>query len=463
MTLVLGGRAAAEEEPAYYHTGVLSGSLKSADPLPLYDADPRHLWNRLFAALYVRPSHLPDAAGGPPVTRIEGGDTIDFLGWSGTNWWDEPAVAGRITALLKEFEEQRGAELIDDPLHRAILLRDLWAVFDYFTDQNMRRVGSREVRRERDAQCSRLARIIEALALPKETIEALPDSYAAAVASGAFTTEGRLDPRHNYLPAGLLTESDEWVEVDFFRPDIHEDLSPRLITLHTRSYRARSYFRLFYRFPGGRSQLTPYLRQLEEVGIDWKQAAQFGFVLLKPDAPQIPIGAEFALVQFMMTLDDQMRPTPTRLVESVRLRNYVSTDGSNVGETNTGLGMNVLEYTLKRRRLFEGLRAGGLVRENEHAPIYRVIFQGDRDPDWGHDRRKVLFQQCADCHLSPNMDRTGVHSVPSIVHSGGFDAGAQAGIAIPLPADAGNVRGERAAKWKSTHETYRRLLDYLGR
>jgi hypothetical protein len=344
-----------------------------------------------------------------------------------------------------------------------MLQRDLWAVFDFLTDQNIRRAGSLKVRRQRDVLCGRLARSIESLALPRAAIDALPDNYAAAVASGVFTSDGALDPRHDYLPAGLFTDPDEWVEIDFYRPAIHEDLSKRLITLHTRSYRARSYFRVFYRFPGGRSQLTPYLRRLEEVGIDWKQAAQFGFILLKPDAPQIPVGSEFALVQCLMTLDDQMRPTPTRLVESVRLRNYLSTDGSNVGESNTGLGMNVLEYTLKRRWLFDGLRAGGLAREDEQAPIYRVIFQGDREPDWGHDRRKELFQQCADCHLSPNVDRTGVHSVPSIVHSGGFDAGAQAGIAIPLPAGAGNVRGDRAANWKTTHESYRRLLDHLGR
>jgi hypothetical protein len=165
----------------------------------------------------------------------------------------------------------------------------------------------------------------------------------------------------------------------------------------------------------------------------------------------------------MLTLDDQLRPTPTPIVESVRLRSYPSVDGTDAAGTNTGLGMNVLEYTLKRRLLFDNLRSGGLAREDERAPIYRVIFQGDDEPDWGHDRRKVLFHQCVDCHMSPNADRLGVHSVASIVHSGGFDAGAQAGLAFPAPPDAGNFRGQRDATWKSTHETYRRLLEYLDR
>jgi hypothetical protein len=455
--------AVAEDDAAYYHSGPLAGSLKSADPLPIYDSDPHHLWNRLFAALYIRPSNLADAGGGPPVARIEGGDTIDFLGWAGTTYWDEPAVSGRVRALLDEFETAHGAALIDDPLHRAVLLRDLWAAFDFLVGQNIRRTGTLDVRRDRDALCGRLARIIETLALPRAAIDALPDNYAAAVACGAFMTDGRLDPRHDSLPAGLFTRPDEWVEIDFFRPNVHEDLFDRRITLHTRSYRGRSYFRIFYRFPEGRAQLDAYLKQLDAVGVDWRQAAQDGFILLKPDAPQIPVGTEVALVQSMMTLDDQLHPTPTRLVESVRMRNYLSTDGSNVGDTNTGLGMNVLEYTLKRRLLFDGLRAGGLAREDEHGPIYRVIFQGDEEPDWGHDRRKVLFQQCVDCHMSPNVDRKGVHSLVSIVHMGGFDAGAQPGIAVPVAAGTADVRGPRAARWKTNHETYRRLLEYLGR
>jgi hypothetical protein len=319
------------------------------------------------------------------------------------------------------------------------------------------------VRRQRDALCSRLARAIESLSLSQDEISRLPDNYASAIASGEFQTDGLLDPQRDYLPAGLFTRPEEWVEMDFFKANVHEDMSARRITLHTRSYRGRSCFRVFYRFPGGRSALVDYLANLEVAGIDWRQAAQDGFILLTPQAPQLPEGTEFALVQQMLTLDDQLRLTPTPIVESVRLRSYPSVDGSDAADTNTGLGMNVMEYTLKRRLLFDNLRNGGLERENEHAPIYRVIFQGDDEPDWGHDRRKALFQQCVDCHMSPNADRLGVHSVASIVHSGGFDAGAQAGLALPATPDAGNFRGERAAHWKNTHETYRRLLEYVGR
>src|SRR5262245_47132032 len=61
-------------DPAYYHEGDLAGSLKTAEPLPLYGADPQDLANRLFAAFYIRTSDIPTKTGGKPVHRIEGGD-----------------------------------------------------------------------------------------------------------------------------------------------------------------------------------------------------------------------------------------------------------------------------------------------------------------------------------------------------------------------------------------------------
>src|SRR4029077_15786443 len=87
-----------EQDPAYYHTGELAGSLRSTEPPPLFDADPQHLWNRLFAAVTIRPRLLPSRRDGPPVARIEGGDRIEFFGWGGTTYWDEPAN-------VSQFEE----------------------------------------------------------------------------------------------------------------------------------------------------------------------------------------------------------------------------------------------------------------------------------------------------------------------------------------------------------------------
>ena len=160
-----------ELDPAYYHTGELAGSLRSAAPLPLYDADPQHLWNRLFAAIAIRHSNLPSKRGGAPVARIEGGDKIEFLAWPGTTYWDEPETVARLESLLAEFLNQQGEQLSTDPLKRVLLQRDLWAAFDFLISQNIARRGDLETRRRRTELCRRFARVMRALALPAETLE----------------------------------------------------------------------------------------------------------------------------------------------------------------------------------------------------------------------------------------------------------------------------------------------------
>ena len=95
-----------EQDPAYYHEGELAGSLRSPEPLPLFDSDPEHLWNRIFAAVTIRPSLLPSRRNGPPVVRIEGGDRIEFLVWGGTTYWDEPENVKKLEDLLDQFLDQ---------------------------------------------------------------------------------------------------------------------------------------------------------------------------------------------------------------------------------------------------------------------------------------------------------------------------------------------------------------------
>jgi len=116
---------AAEPPDWYYREGPLRGSLKSDQPLPLYDADSQHLWNRLFAVFYIRPSQLPsrpeypqDATKleewdrklrdgklpfGPVIKRFEGGDTMSLLAWARTRYYSEPETFARADRLLDEF------------------------------------------------------------------------------------------------------------------------------------------------------------------------------------------------------------------------------------------------------------------------------------------------------------------------------------------------------------------------
>ena len=125
--------------------------------------------------------------------------------------------------------------MIRDPLKRAILLRDVWAAYDHLATQNIRRVGSRETRRDRHELGGKLARILATLALTDQQLPQLPDTYAAAVASGDFARRQNFDSSNDYLPRGLFTMPGDWVEIDFYQPDLHEDLYERdLCTAFTR-------------------------------------------------------------------------------------------------------------------------------------------------------------------------------------------------------------------------------------
>ena len=449
-----------ELDPAYYHTGELAGSLRSDGPLPLYDADPQHLWNRLFAAISIRHSNLPSKRGGTPLARIEGGDRIEFLGWPGTTYWDEPETVNRLMGLLDEFLNQQGEQLITDPVKRVILQRDLWAAFDFLIHQNITRRGDLQTRKRRTELCLRLARVMRALALPGEKLAELPDNYTLALQSGRFAATHEFDPRRDYLPPRLLTDADEWPELDFHQPKLSEDIERRFVFLHTRAFRGRSYFRFFYRFPEGRKQLEEYLKQVDAVGVDWRTAGQNGFIHLKPDVPQIPAGTEVALVQFLMALDTNLKLVPTKLVESVRVNVYKSALGENDPSTNSGQGVNFTKYTLKRRLAFANMKFGGLHREPDDLPIYRVIFESENAVDWGpRGRNFELVADCRSCHA--DRQQTGVHTIPSLINSGGIDSGAQLGIVHTLAKGTPSPHPARTVKWKSSDETYRRLVEFL--
>jgi len=304
---------------------------------------------------------------------------------------------------------------------------------------------------------------MQQLALSAAEIEKLPDTYEAAITSGKFAAEHHLDASVNYLPHGLLRDRGEWVEIDSYTPETHEDIMDRFISLHARNFMGRSHYRIFYRFPEGRKQVTDYLSELEAKGMDWKKSAQHGFAQLLKGTPEIPVHTELLLLQLMMTMDDQLRPTPTRIVESVQFRMFCNLDGSSTPPTNTGVGVNILDYRMQRHLLFDHLNAGGLHREPEDQPQYRVAIEGAKQtaPDWGFADKAVLFQQCTDCHMSPRLERPGVVSIPSIINTGGFDAGAQMGVSRPLEPGQENVRSQRVARFKLRHETFRRLQELL--
>lgn len=453
-----------EPDPAYHHTGELAGSLRSTEPPPLFDADPQHLWNRLFAAITIRPSLLPSVEDGPPVARIEGGDRIEFFGWGGTTWWDEPANVAQLEGLLDQFLGERGEELSADPLKRVLLQRDLWALFDFLMARHIARRGDSETRHRRHELCRKLARAIQVLALPAEAQAKLPDNYALAVQSGRFAATHEFDPKRDYLPPRILSADDEWQEIDFYQARRSEDVERRYVFLHMLAFQGRSYFRVFCRFPKGRTQFENYLRELDAHGIDWRASAQHGSIFLTPDAPELPAGTEVALLQFLIALDTNLQPVPTSIVESVRLLIFKTGDTTADPGTNLGNGVNAAKYTLKRRLALAagGMQHGGLHREPDDLPVYRVLFENETARDWGSGGRySPLTADCRRCHSGSRQ--AGVHVIGSLVNTASIDSGAALGVSHTLPAGAPSPHPGRTVKWKRAEETYRRLVEFVGR
>lgn len=255
----------------YYHDGPLAGSLKSREPLPLYHADAHHLWNRVFAALYIRPGE--DPGPGQP-RRIEGGDAYpDPLLWPLTLWPSEPDVFTASNRVLDEFLETNGAALVREPIKRALFQHDLWAVHDRLARQNAEKTGDAAAVARRKILCRKLAAIIKAVALSREAIRALPSNYPLALQSGYFVARHQFDPKRDYLPTDLPTGSGNSTSGDWTEITNPGNAPP----YHTRDFGGRSYFRIFYRFPEGRKAVEDYLKYVAEEGSE-----------VVADMPQIP-------------------------------------------------------------------------------------------------------------------------------------------------------------------------------
>ena len=114
-------------------------SITSALPtfdrgVTIYDPDPGHPWNRLHSTFFVR-DDLPDTRFVP--------DALDPPLWYDTQYLLSKPSHQRALRALDDFLRTHAENLIHDPLKRAMLQRDLWAVFDWSVERPSRQ-GSNE-------------------------------------------------------------------------------------------------------------------------------------------------------------------------------------------------------------------------------------------------------------------------------------------------------------------------------
>ncbi len=398
---------------------------------PLYHPDRNHLWNRLHEAFLVRSG---------PDGRTYGHDRLEPLLWRETQYLLAGPAHDKAVALLTEFLESRGEELIDDPLKRAVLQRDLWLVFDWLEESHSGFVPQGTIDEEQPAVRRRirgarqrlrrpLAAVIRRLALEPDQIRNVPDHYMAAAASGEFARN--YDPAHPdrpYLAPDLFAADGPWVCIG--RPD--GPVAPQ----HVRDENpfTNATFFVFLRLPEGRAATVAYVHQLRAFDEPLltradKAGGPPDEFLPNPDLPPLPVGTEVALVRRALLISSSRTPMASALTESVQLRVYrevpeltarsvsAALAGGSTASLEARAWQSSHEFHLSRAWLFAG-RAGGLRALGPDTRDFKTGFgakpadefersdAADRLPS--HAGQAPVIESCFACHGLP-----GVYSLNS--------------------------------------------------
>jgi hypothetical protein len=338
-----------------------------------------------------------------------------------------------VEALLTEVLRDDGAFSRVDALHRAILQRDLCAVFDWFVqvDRDERWASVRGALPGGRALhlASLLAQAMQQLALSEDELGALPDLYAAALASRAWPAEPSWpDQDDPYLPPDLFATTGPWILLG---------TSDGSVTpLHDAHFQGRSVFSVHLRLPGGRAEGLEYLRRLREFPSPLVRANPGSGAGRPPDAlylnpatPQLPVDTDVALVRRAILFDVRGRLHVTRLIESVQIRRFrYAGIPVEAGETfdYPRSEQQRVEFVLDRDRLFAG-ESGGIRAVAPSERAFRQFLTHEYDPlavpsDTPPPRR---YDTCLECHGAP-----GLFSLQSYTR---INAGMGAQLVAPAP------------------------------
>jgi hypothetical protein len=402
-------------QPAHAPTSASAG---------LYAADPSHLWNRVHRQLFVR---VADDG------REYGFDEVDPLLWRETKFLLTDSSHSAAIRVLDEFLETDGEKLITDPLRRAVFQHDLWAVFDWAA-------ASREGEpAARTALLIRLARIIRRVALTTEEVAQLPDTYAAAVASGAFAARfDPADPDRAFLPADLLGQGGDWVAIGGNGP----------VAIQHAHELSRSAFGISWRVPGGAGRTRRYLRRLWDVAMPFVPSdfntTDEQRVMLNPDLPPIPPGTQLTLVRTLLLIDKSGVVRPSPIVASVQLQTFAPD------------GKRFAEAVMRRQDLFAG-RRGGLTAVRPGDRGFLTFSSKGIDPFERESGRRMgqpaeSLRMCRSCHYA-DEDRRSTDTIMSLPK-------------VLKPNSLVDTRHERWARWftqGSAAATFKQGRADLGR
>jgi hypothetical protein len=349
--------------------------------------------------------------------------------------------------ILNEFLSTHAENAIRDPLKRAMLQRDLWAIFDWTTQciDCPNQPANRSVVRL-NLQ-TKLVQVIKRLALSQDQIAALPNTYKQAIDTAAFAKAYDSNKHEqSFLPPDLFDPKGPWVAISIRGGDL---VAPG----HVSGFSGRSVFSIFMHLPGERAATLDYLKTLAAFRNPWLLDPQTRYPIRNPDVPQFPAGTQLALVRRMVLIDSNGELRPTNIIEDLQIRvhrlipnaipNMVSLDRNEARDA-----LDVYEFKLSRTKLFAH-EMGGLHWLSKTDTEFPIFSSHDIDlfevkvSDLPFERGlRVSLEACVHCHFQP-----GVHSMLS--------RGRQARSANPengelLPAWASNYEDDATRWWKGT-------------
>ena len=379
-------------------TGIVKGDSPGGNST-IYDPNPRHLWNRLNDALFIRT--------GPDGLRY-GYDELDPLIWQRSRDLLQGDSRKQALAALDEFLLGHGEKLVRDPLGRAWLQHDLWLLFDWAASESSN--APLAERRELELRVSAALRRLE---LTPREIAALPDNYEQSGTNTALQD----------FVGGLFKPGSGWVCLQAAGSDM---IAPS----HGQSFGGRSVFLVMARFPGGAAEAESYLARFAAFQPRWVDVtnvvryytgsntpgieATNVTSVLNTNLPQFPANTRWALVRRMCVIDSSGEIQPTLVTESIQTRRYLAIKNAVLNGAEA-LPQQMADFIMDRRNAgrLRTLGAG----ERDFTAVH--FFSNGVDPfepvgkpatlaDFQNYRTRVLLD-CFTCHLG-----AGLYSVQSL-------------------------------------------------
>ena len=295
----------------------------------------------------------------------------------------DDATYPRLTASLDTLTPERIRTYTN--MERAILQRQLWALFDATTPS--RSFTHRPHDSRRSAVRQQLARLIRHLALKRSEIEALPDTLLTTANARKYPAAFDVDePTRPFFPPDLTKDSSAWIGYS-------RGSTP--VNLHAIRGRWRSVFLQLMRLPKGRDATIEYFDR-------WDNQKTF------------PVGSQVALIEkaFLISAEGDLVLSPMSV--SLQLRAYQNVvQGAREATTAT---QSIAEFISRPRDYMRGKALMSAMSPTD----YRVktlrsdggkqdVIELVADP---MTSLQIRLRQCVECHGGAGIRSLGDFVAP---------------------------------------------------